>query len=196
MAGTEIYGHVQGIPEQASESLHRFYMSQHVEPTSVAITQRILHAFVELYFEYFNPQFPFLHPSRLEDPELPWILLLATAAVGSQYSEIQGAEQYSMALCDLLARAVESTVSCPAWPSPLVCVGIADGPISTLRSGGCREHSNSTECLFASYPVDVLRFASRQNHITAQEKHPRHSLLGITWQSRQAHELNASRARP
>ncbi|KAF5533063.1 hypothetical protein FPHYL_13667 [Fusarium phyllophilum] len=64
----------------------------------------------KLYFEYFDSQFPFLHPSRLKDPDLTWILLLAVAAVGSHYSEIQGAEDYNTVLHDLLARAVELPV--------------------------------------------------------------------------------------
>ncbi|UZP36682.1 hypothetical protein NXS19_004498 [Fusarium pseudograminearum] len=76
-----------------------------------AIPHDILHAFVELYFEYFDVQFPFLHPSRLEDPGLPWILLLAVAAVGSHYSEVPGTEEYNLVLSDLLARAVEQTLS-------------------------------------------------------------------------------------
>jgi hypothetical protein len=57
---------------------------------------RLLHCFVELYFEYFDPQFPFLHPSRLEAEDVPWILLVATAAVGSHYSEVQCAEEYEL----------------------------------------------------------------------------------------------------
>jgi hypothetical protein len=111
MARAEIFGHIYNIPRQAVEGLNDFYRTQQRDTIISAIPQNILHAFIELYFEYFNSQFPFLHPSRLEDPDLPWILLLATAAVGSHYSEIQGAEGYHLALCDLLARAVEQAVS-------------------------------------------------------------------------------------
>ncbi|KAF5707238.1 hypothetical protein FMUND_11211 [Fusarium mundagurra] len=85
--------------------------TQRQEPVPATIPKSILHAFVELYFEYFDSQFSFLHPSCFEDPDLPWILLLAVVAVGSHYSEIQGAGKYNLALCGLLARAVESAVS-------------------------------------------------------------------------------------
>ncbi|KAF5703330.1 hypothetical protein FMUND_13029 [Fusarium mundagurra] len=110
MAGAEVFGHVHEIPRQAVEGLINFYKTQRRDSTPAVIPRDVLHAFVELYFEYFDSQFPFLHPSRLEDPDLSWILLLAVAAVGSHYSEIQGAEEYNAALCDLLARAVELPV--------------------------------------------------------------------------------------
>ncbi|KAF5675188.1 hypothetical protein FHETE_2607 [Fusarium heterosporum] len=110
-AGAEVFGHIHDIPRQAVEGLNKFHKTQQLDGTPVAISQNLLHAFVELYFEYFDTQFPFLHPSRLEDPDLPWILLLATAAVGSHYSEIQGAGKYNLALCDLLVRAIEQAVS-------------------------------------------------------------------------------------
>ncbi|EXA34231.1 hypothetical protein FOVG_14665 [Fusarium oxysporum f. sp. pisi HDV247] len=110
MAGAEVFGHIHELPRQAVEGLNNFYKTQRRDSTLLVIPEDILHAFVELYFEYFDSQFPFLHPSRLEDPDLPWVLLLAVAAVGSHYSEIQGADEYNSALSDLLARAVELTV--------------------------------------------------------------------------------------
>ncbi|SCN82494.1 uncharacterized protein FFNC_14754 [Fusarium fujikuroi] len=107
MAGAEVFGHIHNLPGQAVEGLNNFYKTQRRDTTAAAIPQDIIHAFVELYFEYFDSQFPFLHPSRMEEANLPWMLLLAVAAVGSHYSEIRGAEEYNTALCDLLARAVE-----------------------------------------------------------------------------------------
>ncbi|KAF5600617.1 hypothetical protein FPANT_2211 [Fusarium pseudoanthophilum] len=111
MAGAEVFGHIHEIPQDAVEGLNNFYQTQRRrDVTPTVIPYDILRAFVELYFEYFDSHFPFLHTSRFEDPDLPWILLLAVAAVGSHYSEIQGAEEYNSALSDLLARAVELPV--------------------------------------------------------------------------------------
>ncbi|KXJ86985.1 hypothetical protein Micbo1qcDRAFT_218775 [Microdochium bolleyi] len=107
-AEAEIYDHISSIPDSAVQGLHRFYASQQLTDSPVGMPPRILHAFVELYFEHFAWQFPFLHPSRLEAPKLSWILLLAVAAVGSHYSELAAADKYSVVLCDLLARAIES----------------------------------------------------------------------------------------
>ncbi|TXC06086.1 hypothetical protein FocTR4_00010827 [Fusarium oxysporum f. sp. cubense] len=109
MAKAEVFGHIHELPRQAVEGLNNFYKTQQRDSTLLVIPEDILHTFVELYFEYFDSQFPFLHPSRLEDPDLPWVMLLAVAAVGSHYSEIQGAGEYNSALSDLLARAVELT---------------------------------------------------------------------------------------
>ncbi|PTD02610.1 hypothetical protein FCULG_00009031 [Fusarium culmorum] len=111
MARAELFGHIHDIPQQAIEGLNDFYKTQQRDNFTEAIPHDILHAFVELYFEYFDPQFPFLHPSRVEDPGLSWLLLLAVAAVGSHYTEIQVAEEYNLALSDLLARAVEQSLS-------------------------------------------------------------------------------------
>ncbi|KAF4499299.1 hypothetical protein FAGAP_4504 [Fusarium agapanthi] len=126
MAGAEVFGHIHEIPRHAVDGLNNFYKTQRQESTETVIPRDILHAFVELYFEYFDTQFPFLHPSRLEDLDLPWILLLAVAAVGSHYSEIQGAEDYNTALCDLLARAVELT--------PQVHDNILNVEVTTMQS--------------------------------------------------------------
>ena len=126
MAGAEIYGHIQAIPQQASEGLEVFYRSQcHGYPSF--LPPSILHAFVELYFEYFDPQFPFLHPSSVEDSEMSWVLLLAIAAVGSHYSEVKEADEYNVVLCDLLARAVEVTVSSRMHPIRLALTDVMIG---------------------------------------------------------------------
>jgi hypothetical protein len=111
MAGAEIFGHIHNIPPKAIQGLNDFYNTQRQDTTPSIISGSILHAFVELYFEYFDPQFPFLHPSCMQDLDLPWILLLAVAAVGSHYSEIEDADEYTLALTDLLGRALESLVS-------------------------------------------------------------------------------------
>lgn len=117
MVETEMFDHISNIPIKAVEGLHRFYASQQLGQPPNTIPTRTLHAFVELYFEYFAWQFPFLHPSRLEAPKLSWMLLFATAAVGSRHSELATAAEYSTALSDLLARAIETVVSCKSHSS-------------------------------------------------------------------------------
>ncbi|KAJ1324648.1 SCAN domain-containing zinc finger protein [Microdochium nivale] len=109
MVEAEMFDHISNIPVKAVEGLHRFYASQQLGQSPDTIPTRTLHAFVELYFEHFAWQFPFLHPSRLEAPKLSWMLLLATAAVGSRHSELATAAEYSTVLSDLLARAIETT---------------------------------------------------------------------------------------
>ena len=111
VAATEMYGHVPYLPKAGTQSMQDFYRFQRQSSTAPFVHDRILHAFIDLYFEHFDPQFPFLHPNRLNDDEVPWILLLAVAAVGSHYSEMIDAPRYNLALVDLLGRAVDLTVS-------------------------------------------------------------------------------------
>lgn len=107
MAGAEIFGHVKKISVNCFETIHTFYVEQRHCKNSPFISMEVFHAFVELYFEYFDFQFPFLHHSRMDADEPSWILLLAVAAVGSQYSEIKDAHRYSVVLQELLKRATE-----------------------------------------------------------------------------------------
>lgn len=109
-AETETFGHVQNVPIRAYEGLQTFFATQCQNSTSSFIPIRLVQTFVDLYFEYFDPQFPFLHVSRFDDEDLPWILLLATAAIGSYYSEIENIQDYTSILCDLLGRAVDNEV--------------------------------------------------------------------------------------
>ncbi|KAH7313965.1 hypothetical protein B0I35DRAFT_513526 [Stachybotrys elegans] len=121
-ARAEMFGHIDTIPDQAYEGLCAFYWTQRRDSESPIIPRGVLHSFAELYVEYFDPQFPFLHLSRLRAPDLPWILLLATAAMGSQYSEGPDAAKYSSALCDLLARAIETAINSRARKTDVVLI--------------------------------------------------------------------------
>jgi hypothetical protein len=127
MAGAEIFGHIYNISPKAIQGLNDFYKTQRQDTVPSSIPGSILHAFVELYFEYFDAQFPFLHQSRMQSLHLPWILLLAVAAVGSHYSEIQDADEYTLALTDLLSRAVESWVRLIPYSIPSIYKLITTG---------------------------------------------------------------------
>jgi hypothetical protein len=125
VAGAEIYGHVTYVSEHSSQGLHDFYRTQQQDPgLSPPIPTAITHAFIDLYFEHFAPDFPFLHPSRLEEPDVLWILLLATIAVGSHYSEIPQASKYHLVLCELLERAVETVLLAEPARTDIVTVQV------------------------------------------------------------------------
>ena len=108
----ERYGHISQLSPQSMKDLHAFCETQQGETVSSAsIPTGVLHAFVELYFEHFDTQFPFLHRSCLNDQDFPWMLLLSVAAIGSHYSTMKQAPEYTVAFTDLLERAVESRAS-------------------------------------------------------------------------------------
>ncbi|KAJ6016351.1 hypothetical protein N7540_010942 [Penicillium herquei] len=50
----------------------------------------ILHVCTQLYFEHFHPQFPVLHQPSFQPRSSSWLLYIAVAAVGSQYSQLSG----------------------------------------------------------------------------------------------------------
>ncbi|SPQ22636.1 b6b2e5fa-6476-445c-adbd-fbbda463b2a1 [Thermothielavioides terrestris] len=107
VAEAELFGHIYRVPGRAIEDIRAFYYRERECDSCRFISTELLHAFVELYLEYFDPKFPFLHPSRLRDDNLPWILLTAVAAVGSQYSEVRDACEYGLVLRELLDRAIK-----------------------------------------------------------------------------------------
>lgn len=112
----EMFGHTGGISNHQIQSIHLFYQQQRGCESSPFISQEILHAFVELYLEYFDPKFPFLHRSKLKGTGLEWVVLIAIAAVGSQYSMIPSSHDYGIVLQDLLGRALGDCVSgIPFW---------------------------------------------------------------------------------
>ncbi|ETS76940.1 hypothetical protein PFICI_10814 [Pestalotiopsis fici W106-1] len=102
----EMFGHVAMISDYHIEPLHIFYTQQRGCEASPFISTDVLHAFVELYLEYFDPKFPFLHHTKLRGTGLHWVVLVAVAAIGSQYSAIPAAKEYGLVLQDLLSRAL------------------------------------------------------------------------------------------
>ncbi|XP_014553252.1 hypothetical protein COCVIDRAFT_108226 [Bipolaris victoriae FI3] len=128
------------LPNSGIRGLQDFYESQRRSSRAPFVHDRIFHAFIDLYFEHFDPQFPFLHPHRLNVDEVPWILLLAVAAVGSHYSEMTDAQRYNLTLVDLLCRAVESKVSKDVLQTDLVVIqSIMLLHILLMFSGSYRE---------------------------------------------------------
>ncbi|KAM3067812.1 hypothetical protein ACMFMG_011296 [Clarireedia jacksonii] len=100
--------HVRPIPARIYEEMLSFFRLQqaagfhcHAFPE-----KSVLDAFIQLYFEHFDPLMPFLHCSFLEEDDVHWILVLAVASVGSQYTAIERRSQYIVALLELLRRAL------------------------------------------------------------------------------------------
>lgn len=106
----ELFGRFSAISRVAITQLRDFYIAGKGYDDLTFPDDRVLHAFVELYFEHFDPEFPFLHHSQMMSENLSWILFTAVAATGSQYSEIKQGLKYTTILQDLLHRAIDSNV--------------------------------------------------------------------------------------
>jgi hypothetical protein len=160
-AEAEVFGHVAEISSHSLQQIQSFYNKQRGCSSSRFINSQIFHAFIELYLEHFNTVFPFIHNSRVRNRNMPWILLLALAAVGSQYSGIQGVNAYHLLLQDLLSRALETHVCIFFSRSP----STADKNVVTTEvySCGCQSHSES---LFAPHSALFLRIQKKSGCIT------------------------------
>ncbi len=72
---------------------------------------RILGHFLNLYLEFFQPILPFLHRPTFYTSKTHWMLVLAMAAVGSHYAEIEDVDVYTIAMHEFLRRAIKIMVS-------------------------------------------------------------------------------------
>lgn len=109
-ASAEIFGHVSQISAKAYEALHAFYVAERGYDDLLFPDCQLLTAFVDLYFEHFDPHLPFLHQTKMESEDLSWVLLTAVAAIGGQYSEVKDASRITAVLRTLLQRATQSKV--------------------------------------------------------------------------------------
>jgi hypothetical protein len=107
----EDFCHVEKMDSQAYERIYTFFRQQERSLPTEFPSARLLHVFVQLYFEYFDASYPFVHPLFLTEDETSWILLLAVAAIGSQYSAVTNANRYSANLKNLLHLAISHQVS-------------------------------------------------------------------------------------
>ena len=110
-ASADLFGYVREVPREAYFALRAFYVSVREYDDMSFPDRSMIHSFVELYFEYFDPHLSFLHPTRMEAGDLSWSLLAAVAAIGVQYSEVKHASSFTAVLKYLLRRAVQNNVS-------------------------------------------------------------------------------------
>jgi hypothetical protein len=86
------------------QSVSAFYSEQHDARFREAPFPNlsVFNSFIQLYYEHFDDILPFIHPSLLEKADTPWILTLAVASVGSQYTNVANRAAYVSMLTDLL----------------------------------------------------------------------------------------------
>ncbi|KNG84006.1 hypothetical protein ANOM_007788 [Aspergillus nomiae NRRL 13137] len=103
----ENFFHVRAVRKETYEKIQSFYLAQ----TDICFKRLALpdlnrlNCLVQLYFEYFHSQMPFIHPVMFES-DSSWILVLAVAAIGSQYTKMAKGKQYIIVLSELLRRAI------------------------------------------------------------------------------------------
>jgi hypothetical protein len=107
----EDFCHVEEIDYAAYECIRRFQREHERNGRRPFPSFKMIYTFVQLYFEYFDRYYPFVHPHMMNNDHTSWILLLAIATIGARYSAIDFAEQYAGDFQDLLSQAISQNVS-------------------------------------------------------------------------------------
>lgn len=81
-------------------------------------SRQVLSLCILLYRDNFESILPFTHPATFNISSSHWLLMLAMAAVGSHYLEIEHSEGFSIAIHEFLRRAIEAVVTSFL---PLIC---------------------------------------------------------------------------
>lgn len=74
-------------------------------------SQNALRRSIHLYFENFQPVFPFLHPATFNLSTSHWLLVVAVTAVGNHYIESEDTELLTGAMHEFTRRAIQYMVS-------------------------------------------------------------------------------------
>ncbi|KAH8660049.1 hypothetical protein BX600DRAFT_53336 [Xylariales sp. PMI_506] len=120
------------------EAVRKFFEEQRKSESNNFPSRKALHAFVQLYYEHFDSDFPMVHPSTLGEGDDSWVLLLAMASIGCQYSQIVYREQYMTCLRELLLRAVAKNLRVAESPSIQYVQSLLLTQISLVCSGSMR----------------------------------------------------------
>jgi hypothetical protein len=107
----EDFCHVEEIDYAAYEHIHHFHQEHERDGCQPFPSFKMIYTFVQLYFEYFDRCYPFVHPHMMNNDHTSWILLLAIATIGCKYSAIESAEKYAADLQNLLSQAISQNVS-------------------------------------------------------------------------------------
>lgn len=107
----ENFCHFDSISESAYTKVQQFFALHQTAAFPECPSIDMMHAFAELYFEYFDHQFPCIHKQQLQGGAASWILLMAVASIGSQYSGIENALIHTTCLQLLLEKAIHQYVS-------------------------------------------------------------------------------------
>jgi hypothetical protein len=108
--------HTSPLPAETHETIQQYFIqlcaggSSVFEPfeSDFFPSLRVVHACIQLYFEHFHNGFPLVHKPTflaLGSPQPHWLLLLAVAAVGSNYADIAESADFREAFQEFLRRA-------------------------------------------------------------------------------------------
>ncbi|PYH39194.1 uncharacterized protein BO87DRAFT_324763 [Aspergillus neoniger CBS 115656] len=150
-------GHVRPIADNQYRQICDFWKSQQCSScASPFISLSFLNAMVQLYFEHHDPWMSFIHPSSFDAEYASWVLILAVASVGCQYSNVERSELYVLGLQDLLQKALPKNAT-----ETITLDQMALAQCLLLRN---------TALLFSGYEDEILTSQYQRNMLTSVAK--------------------------
>lgn len=111
------YGHVPKISGSNVAELYDYIVRSidstdmgHGVDLALLRDQAVMNMFTQLYFEHFHDSLPLLHRVTFNPCEVPLILNLAVATIGSHYSRLPKASKYTKLLGDCLRMSISRLV--------------------------------------------------------------------------------------
>ncbi|KAG4429874.1 hypothetical protein IFR05_014642 [Cadophora sp. M221] len=120
-----------------------------------------LHAFSYftcLFTRHFRPSLPFLHPGTFDISSTHWLLILAMAAVGSNYADIESPGSLVVAMHEFLRRAVLTAVELEGNSKPTILVLAQVKLLSCVGMMYCGDDRLQT--MARSYHCDLAAFCT------------------------------------
>lgn len=105
-------------------------------------------AFMQLYFEEFNPLFPFIHQPTFDPAETPWLLVLATIATGIRFAREPAAAECGDMMQEFLRRAFLAMVREKDVPA-IYGASLSQAPCSDLTT---RSSQTTIPCVSHGWP--------------------------------------------
>ncbi|GAQ43380.1 hypothetical protein AKAW_03266 [Aspergillus niger] len=150
-------GHVRPIADNLYRQICDFWKSQQCSScASPFISLSFLNAMVQLYFEHHDPWMSFIHPSSFDTEDASWVLILAVASIGCQYSNVERSELYVLGLQDLLQKAL------PKDATETIA-------LDQMTLAQCLLLRN-TALLFSGYEDEILTSQYQRNMLTSVAK--------------------------
>ncbi|KAL2811622.1 fungal-specific transcription factor domain-containing protein [Aspergillus granulosus] len=111
----EDHGHVARVQPSQMGDLSALIANEHCPRTSscppgirgLLNNPQVINSFVQLYFEHFHPTLPLLHKATFNVSDIPPLLMLSVATIGSRFSKIARAHTLSTYMAEILRRAID-----------------------------------------------------------------------------------------
>ncbi|PLB54961.1 hypothetical protein P170DRAFT_442902 [Aspergillus steynii IBT 23096] len=159
----ENLAHVSDVPATVLDSVGQLAETMENAPMYPRYVElrlppiHIINSWVQLYFEYFHPLFPFLHKPTFRAPETHWLLIFAVSAIGAQFSGLPQAQDCAQSMHEMVRR--QSTYLCEnrnkysreLWLAQVVLLNQL-----ALRYSGDRRNLELAE-IFQALPATLAR---------------------------------------